>query len=225
MTRVSRLKQYAFDNVEKILDRGGWSEAAMYDAIEYVVNYADQLYASLARFQGYRGFEDLVDDQASMAVRVQSAGIAEGEQTFASSEVRASLLSFDKVSIAIGSATSIAAAQGTGVSVEASTFRDMVGGDLAMVDVTTGTSRDGNAEVAIEKLFAVDFHFLRDFEQFRFDEKNAIVEAALDLDGNIATAQVEANVVGDGILDVSTDALAIEGALSAAFAGADLLLA
>jgi hypothetical protein len=210
-----------FGQVQRLLKKGDFSDDAIDRAVHKIAHLADKLEYAMSKSWFLK---PLMQDDKPIALFAETAGDSIGEKTFAESHLKAGVMDFDNFSIAVASATSVAAAQGGAQFVSTASFASVSGADVSFTRAynTTGA----NYSQSTELLFAVDFKFLKDLNLTLGRDRNIVTHKYADVpDANVA--RVEFNVVAEaenGAVDVVADALAIEDTLSTTYLGAEILI-
>lgn len=207
--------------VSQILDQGDFSDTAIAKACSMIVKFADQMQSQLSKNKAFLPYSH---DDTPMALFAETSSDAIGETTSAQSSLKAGLIDYKNVTIAVGAATSTAVAEGGAEVAATSAFTEVVGSNFVCTETYTGTG--SNWQKSTQTVFAIDFKFLDDDINLSLTREAALLtDSRLSTSGgNVAQADFDVTASGTNTsVQVFADALAIEDVISSTYVGADLL--
>jgi hypothetical protein len=218
--RIYGLMLKAQSQVNKILTRGKFSENAIEDAVDVLEGYTAKINEYVERIKDSWARKWVKEDNVDAKVYVETYATAEGEETFASSDVKIAMIdTAGGATLTIGTATSIAIAEGGEEYVSASTFSKAEGVDVGKI--VTYTSKGPNYEKATEAIILIDWDSIYDKNWVWKKHHNVHNRAKKYVDdSNVAIAKADVAVVSEdgatAITEVSS--LAIDETISETYA-------
>ena len=208
--------------VSQILNRGDFSDSAIQSACAKIAAFADQMQSQLSKNKAFAPYSH---DDTPMALFAETSGDAIGDQTSAQSSLKAGLIDYKNVTIAIGTATSVAVAEGGAEVAATSAFTEVVGSNFALTKTYTATG--DNWQKSTQALFAIDFKFLDDDINLSLShEAQLLTDSRLSTSGgNVARVDFDVTARGTNTsVQVFADALAVEDTISSTYVAADLVV-
>jgi len=208
--------------VSQILDQGDFSDSAIAKACDMIVKFADQMQSQLCKT---KAFEPYSHDDTPMTLFAETSADAIGEATSAQSSLKAGLIDYKNVTIAIGTATSTAVAEGGSEVAATSAFTEVTGSNFVYTDTYTGTG--ANWQKSTQVVFAIDFKFLDDAINLSLTREAEVLSDSRYSTGDGNVARVDFDVTASGTntaVEVFADALAVQDTISSTYVGADLLI-
>ncbi len=208
--------------VSQILDQGDFSDASIATACAKIVKFADQMHSQLSKTAAFAPYSQ---DDTPLALVAETSADAIGEQTLAQSSLKAGLIDYKNVTIALGTATSTAVAEGGAEVAATAAFTEVVGSNLVFTETYTGSGV--NWQKSTQAVFAIDFKFLDDDICFALTrEATLLTDSRLSTcGGNVAQAEFDVTASGTNTaVQVVADALAVEDTISSTYIGTDLLV-
>jgi hypothetical protein len=216
------LFQLTLAQVNKVLDQGNFSDVAIARACEMISKFADLMNQTLSKVKAFAPYSH---DDTPMALFAQTSGDAIGEHTHSSSSLKAGLIDYQNVTIAIGTASSVAVAEGGAEVAATSAFTGVVGSNFVFTKSYTATG--DNWQKSTQTLFAVDFKFLDDDINLSLSqEADLLTDSRLGTSGgNVAKVDFDVTAIGGNSAVLTfADALAVADTISSTYVAADLLI-
>lgn len=205
-----------------LLNAGLRSETAFEAALVKLDAKAEKLYQFLQKVAP----KALVADDTPLSLHAEVASDAIGTNTVAKTGLAATLVERPLYSVALASATSLAAADGDDAFAFASSFTGAAGADFAYTRTSSVTG--SNFQMSKEVMVALDFSFL-ELAGVKLTKDVSVTADRIRAEvgeGNVATAEVDLLARGEHtavIADVSV--VTIEDFFSSSAVTADLFIA
>lgn len=216
--RIYSLMLSAQAKVTKILKKGMFSDEAIEKAVDVVKDYSEKIDKLVGKIKDSWTRQWVKEDHQDTKVYVEASATAKGDATLADSTVKLAMIDTGSCTLTVGTATSLAVADGGEEYVQATVFSKATGVDTGTI--MSFESKGPNYEKATECIVLLDWKEIYDKNWVWERHHKVWSKAKKEIpDANIAVAKADVDVQADtavAITDVS--ALAIGETVSQTYA-------